>query len=112
MMEIEITSRRDNGLLGREEIEFVVTHPQESTPERETVRDNIAARVEANTGLVVVDHMDTEYGVTRTEGYAKVYDGVEALRDVENDHILERNDLATGDESDDAGEEEEAQAEA
>lgn len=95
-MEIEFTSRRENALLGREELEFVVTHPAEATPERDTVRDNIAAHVDANTGLVVVDHMDTEFGITETSGYAKVYDSVEALRDVENEYVLVRNGLSTG----------------
>lgn len=107
MMDIEFTSRRQNDLLGREEIDFEVTHAGDATPERATVRDNIAARVDANSGLVVVDHMDTEFGITRTEGYAKVYESVEALRDVENDYVLERNGLPTGDEAD-----EEAEAEA
>jgi small subunit ribosomal protein S24e len=48
--------------------------------------------------------MGTKFGMRTTVGYAKVYDEPGFARDVEQDHMLERNKI-TADEADDAAEE-------
>jgi len=54
----------------------------------------------------VVLELDTKFGMRRTIGYAKVYDSAEQARDVEQDHMLERNKIvADGDGEGEEGEE-------
>ncbi|HID73570.1 MAG TPA: hypothetical protein EYP43_00815, partial [Thermoplasmata archaeon] len=69
-MEIEIISQRENVLLDRLEVEFRLAHPKERTPKRSVVRGQIAEALGVPKGQVIVDHMKTEFGISRTRGYA------------------------------------------
>ncbi len=105
-MEVEITSKKENPLLSRVEAHFTVFHPGQPSPKREDVREKIAALLSTSKGLVVVDEMNTPFGRNETKGYAKAYEDVDSLRKVENEHLLVRNGIPTGneDDSDDAEE--------
>ncbi|MEM0343796.1 MAG: 30S ribosomal protein S24e [Thermoplasmata archaeon] len=92
-MEVEIVSKRENQLLERIEVEFKASHAKEGTPQREAVREKIAALLKAPKERVIVDHMESEFGMSETVGYAKIYRTKEAAMKYEREQILVRNRL-------------------
>lgn len=92
-MEIEILSKKENELMERTEVRFKAIHPKEGTPQREAVREKVAAVLKATKERVIVDSMDSEFGRTETLGYAKVYKTKEAAMKYEREPILVRNKL-------------------
>lgn len=92
-MEIEILSKKENELLDRTEVRFKAVHPKEGTPQREAVREKIAAVMKATKERVIVDAMDSEFGKTETVGYAKVYKTKDAAMKYEREPTLVRNKL-------------------
>ncbi len=69
-MQAEIISRKENPLLKRIEIQFKVVHHGEGTPQRETIKEEIAKLAKAPKDRVVIDHMDSQFGTTHTLGFA------------------------------------------
>src|SRR4030042_476149 len=92
-MEIEILSKKENELLDRIEVRFKAVHPKEGTPQREVVREKIAAMLKTAKERVIVDAMDSEFGRMETTGYAKVYKTKDAAMKYERKHVLVRNKL-------------------
>jgi len=92
-MEIEIVSKKENELLDRTEVKFKAVHTKEGTPQREAVREKLAAMLKATKERVIVDSMDSEFGKTETIGYAKVYKNKDAAMKFEREHVLVRNKL-------------------
>jgi len=91
-MEIEILEQDENPLLHRTDVQFEVTH-EEATPSRLSVRDSLAAQLAKNSDEVVVHELDTKFGMRKTVGYAKVYESPDAAREVEQEHMLDRNKI-------------------
>ena len=91
-MDIEIIEEEDNPMLHRTDVRFEVVH-EEATPSRLSVRDSLAAMLNKDAEEVVVHELDTKYGMRKTVGYAKVYDDPEFAREVEQEHMLERNKI-------------------
>ena len=97
-MDIDIIEEDENPMLHRTDVRFEVVH-DEATPSRLSVRDSLAATLNKDAEEVVIHELDTKFGMRKTVGYAKVYDNSEYARDVEQDHMLERNKIvADGDE--------------
>ncbi len=94
-MDIDIVSEEENPMLRRTDVTFEVTH-DEATPERLSVRDSLAAMLNKDAEEVVVRSLDTKFGMRTTIGEARVYDTPDAARDVEQDHMLERNKISDG----------------
>jgi small subunit ribosomal protein S24e len=92
-MDIEIKEKKQNPLLSRWEVRFVVAHPNEKTPSRDAIREKLAGAVGSKKGLVVVDSMNSAFGKQVTNGYARVYDTPEAIGKNEPMHLLKRNKL-------------------
>ena len=92
-MEIKIVDKKENPLLHRLEVKFVVSHPKSKTPSRDDVRNLIAANLSAEKNRVILDYMHTPFGANETSGYAKIYDSVENAKKIEPDYILLRNKL-------------------
>lgn len=92
-MEIEIVSKNENQLLERLELKFKALHPNEGTPNREDIREKIAAMVKVSKERVVVDSMRSEFGRNETVGYAKAYKTKDAAMKYEREHVLVRNKL-------------------
>lgn len=92
-MEIEIIAKKENELLDRTEVKFKAVHPKEGTPQREAVREKIAAILKATKERVIVDSMDSEFGKTETVGYAKVYKNKDSAMKYEREPTLVRNKL-------------------
>jgi small subunit ribosomal protein S24e len=96
-MEIEIIDEDENPMLHRTDVRFEVVH-EEATPSRLSVRDSLAAKLNKDSAEVVIHTLDTKFGMRKTVGYAKVYDSPEFARDVEQEYMLERNKITSGDE--------------
>jgi small subunit ribosomal protein S24e len=92
-MEIEIKEKRDNPLLDRTDVWFVVRHDGEKTPQRDRVKSELAKAVGAKADVTVIDHIESEYGISASRGYAKVYKTVEKARYHERRYIQKRNNL-------------------
>jgi small subunit ribosomal protein S24e len=97
-MDITILEEEENPMLHRKDVRFQMTH-EDATPERLSVRDSLAAKLNKDSKEVVVRNLDTKFGMRKTIGNAKVYESAEIARDVEQDHMLDRNkiDSAEGD---------------
>ena len=106
-MEIEILEEAENPMLHRTDVRFDVVH-NEATPERLSVRDSLAARLNKDAEEVVIHKLDTKYGMRKTVGYAKVYDSADDAQAVEQEYMLERNKIVEGEEADPEAEAEEA----
>jgi len=94
MVDIEVKAKRDNALLGRTEVEFVLHHPGETTPKRDQVREIVAKNLKGKKENVIVERLESEYGRAASRGYAKLYASAEAAKAVEPEHLLIRNGLA------------------
>jgi len=102
-MDIDIIAEDENPMLHRTDVRFEMTH-DEATPSRLSVRDSLAAKLNKDAEEVVVHELDTKFGMRKTVGYAKVYENSEYARNVEQDHMLDRNKITAED-----GEAEEAE---
>jgi small subunit ribosomal protein S24e len=92
-MEIEIVSKKENELLDRTEVKFKASHAKEGTPQREAVREKLAAMLKATKERVIVDAMESEFGKMETIGYAKIYRSKDSAMKYERKHVLVRNKL-------------------
>ncbi len=90
-MKMEIQEEKKNVLQERTEVRFVAVHDGESTPGRNAVAEALAKKYGVNRELVIVDCLDSQYGIGKTDGYAKVYENVAAAKKYENDYLLKRN---------------------
>ncbi|APX96964.1 30S ribosomal protein S24e [Natronorubrum daqingense] len=108
-MDVDIVSETENPMLHRTDVTFELVH-EDATPSRLQVRDSLAAKLNKDADEVVVRKLDTKFGMRKTVGQAKVYETADNARDVEQDHMLERNKI--GDEEADAEAEADADAEA
>jgi small subunit ribosomal protein S24e len=102
-MDIDILSEEENPMLHRTDVRFKIVH-EEATPSRLSVRDSLAAKLNKDSGEVVVHRLDTKYGMRKTIGYAKVYESAEDAADVEQEYMLERNKILGDDEGDEEAE--------
>jgi small subunit ribosomal protein S24e len=92
-MEIEIESKRNNPLLNRTEVYFIVKHPGEGTPNREIIRSELADKLNVKKENIVVNTVKSGFGIQEISGYAKVYSSVQKTKDLEQEYILTRNKL-------------------
>jgi small subunit ribosomal protein S24e len=92
-MELKIVSNKENALMGRKEIVFTLQHEGETTPSRVQVRQLLAGEVGSKTENVVIDSMESEYGLGRTHGTARAYRSADDARKTERTHLLKRNSL-------------------
>jgi len=92
-MEIEIDSKKNNPLLNRTEIYFTIKHIGEKTPNREIIRAELADKINVKKEDVILDSINTTFGIQEITGYAKVYSSSDKLKVIEREHILVRNKL-------------------
>ena len=103
-MDIDIIEEDENPMLHRTDVRFELHH-EEATPERLSVRDSLAAKLNKDAEEVVIRKLDTKFGMRKTIGQAKVYDSPAHAQDVEQDHMLERNKIVTDEDTDAEAEE-------
>ena len=90
-MELEIKENNVNPLLHRKEIQLVVSHENDSTPKRNQVISSLSEQLKAKKELIIIDHLKNKYGKTETQGYAKVYSNLEALKAIETGPSMARH---------------------
>jgi len=92
-MKIEITEKKENPLNQRVEVYFAIEHVGETTPARNAVAEEIAKMTKSKRDCVVVDSIESVYGIGKSKGYAKVYDNKKAALEIENGYLLKRNGI-------------------
>jgi small subunit ribosomal protein S24e len=100
-MDIDIIEESENPMLHRTDVRFELRH-DEATPERLSVRDSLAAKLNKDSKEVVVRKLDTTFGMRKTVGTARVYDDPDYAQDIEQDHMLERNSITADAEEEEA----------
>jgi small subunit ribosomal protein S24e len=60
---------------------------------RDAIREKIASLAHSTKEKVILDHMNSEFGLGQSRGYAKVYKSVDSAKKHERKHILIRNKL-------------------
>ena len=88
-MNVTIQEERVNRLLHRTELKCVIESGS-STPTREEVIRQIAAKKGVKESLVIVDSIRQEYGKKCSSAYVKVYESEKALKAIEPEHKVER----------------------
>ncbi|MHA1947794.1 MAG: 30S ribosomal protein S24e [Candidatus Hodarchaeales archaeon] len=88
-MEITITEEKENPLIGRKEIQAVLTHLGEVTP----TRSKIAAQLNTDLDKVVVQSIDGHFGEPKSRLTVHCYDNAETVLVYEPKHLLKRNKL-------------------
>jgi small subunit ribosomal protein S24e len=89
-MDIRILKDKGNVLLNRRELDFIVKY-EGSTPSRNDIKNKLAAMLNAPLELLVVQRIKTEYGMQEAKGYAKLYEDVNRMKEVELEYVLKRN---------------------
>lgn len=89
-MDIRILKDKNNLLLNRRELDFVVKY-EGSTPSRSDVRNKLAAMLSVPLELLVLQRFVTEYGLQEAKGYAKLYSDAQRMKQIENEYVLKRN---------------------
>lgn len=90
-MELEITSKKENPLLNRIEVNFKAVHPKEKTPKRDEIRNSIATIMNLKKNYIIIDNMKSLFGCPETVGYAKIYSSRKDAKTIEREHIVKRN---------------------
>ncbi len=93
-MEMEIVSRRENKLLGRLEVRFLVRHEEGTTPSRSEMQEGLSKELKVGKKVLVLDSVHSQFGKREASGYAKVYESLEDAQRLERPHVLRRNGLA------------------
>jgi small subunit ribosomal protein S24e len=90
-MEVKFVSTKENPLLKRKEVEFMVEQDVEKTPARLEIKKAIAAKLKVNEEMVFVKKMQTMTGTHTTVGNATAYETVEQAKRIEPKYIRKRN---------------------
>jgi small subunit ribosomal protein S24e len=90
-MEIKVLEEKSNPLLQRREVHFSVSQNL-GTPSRQEIKSKLAAYLNSKPELVIIERMKQEFGKRETKGYAKIYESMDRMKDVETEHIIQRNE--------------------
>jgi small subunit ribosomal protein S24e len=90
-MEVKLVSTKENPLLKRKEVDFIVEQDQGKTPARLEVKKAIAAKLETKEEMVFVKKMQTMTGTHTTVGKATAYETIEQVKLIEPEYIIKRN---------------------
>ncbi len=91
--EIEIKEEKENKLLNRRELVFVISHGTNPIPSRGELKDRISNFLNASKDELVIDKINSEFGMDKTEVFAKVYNSKEDTLKYESAHSLKRNKI-------------------
>lgn len=91
-MDIKIIEDKNNALLKRREVYFVVTF-KGPTPPRNDVKNKMAAMLNVPLELVIIQKMKNEFGKQEASGYAKIYEDASRMKEIESEHAMVRNAL-------------------
>eukprot|EP00835_Amoeboradix_gromovi_P003020 NODE_186_length_15678_cov_0.309262.p8 type:complete len:134 gc:universal NODE_186_length_15678_cov_0.309262:4198-4599(+) len=83
-----------NRLLQRKQMVIDVLHPNQSSPSRQTLREQLAKLYNSNIENIVVFGVMTKFGGGKSTGFALIYDDVDALKKFEPTYRQVRFGLA------------------
>lgn len=90
-MEIEVESRKENKLLEREEIHFVVKY-EGATPTRSKIKEELKNSLGIG-GFIVIHKIEPFFGMKQAKVYAKVYPDEKTAMKIEEDYLLKREKI-------------------
>lgn len=90
-MEISITEEIYNPLIGRKEIQAIITHLGEVTPTRDVVRSKVAAQLNMDKNQVVIQKILGNFGEPQSKVTAHCYDDPNEVLAIEPKYLLKRN---------------------
>jgi len=90
-MKLKINSKKNNALVGREDVEFEIDG-FEKTPSRKEIREKIVSETGSKPELVAIGKMRQSFGEKRVSGTAAVYPDRKAMERAEKRHIIERTE--------------------
>ncbi|MHA1310937.1 MAG: 30S ribosomal protein S24e [Candidatus Helarchaeota archaeon] len=92
-MAIKDMHEHNNILLNRRELNFILFHPAEPTPTRQSVRNKIASKYAVDIDLVYVYKLQPEFGRGSTKCEVYVYDSKEIADKLVPEYIKKRNQI-------------------
>ena len=95
----------------REEFSVFDYSEENFIPNRGVIRDELADLLNAKKENIIIETIDTTFGVQKSNGYAKVYSSLKTAEGLERKHILKRNKVAPKKEKKEEEKKEEAPAE-
>ncbi|VVC02053.1 30S ribosomal protein S24e [uncultured archaeon] len=96
-MQTEIVSKTENKLLGRTEIDAVISFDGK-TPGRKEIRESVSTKIGLNPDLTVLRSVESQFGMNKIAVTAHSYADKEKLMKTEPKHILVRDGFATKEE--------------
>lgn len=90
-MKIKIEEKTENPLLNRQDITFLVEHPNSSTPTRLDIRAKLAALLNCPEDQLYVIKLHGQYGQFVTRGLAHYYSSKELALTHEQKYVLKRH---------------------
>lgn len=93
-MEAEITSVKENPLLGRRDVQVNLEHEAEATPSKEDVQSRIAAEHGLDKEEIKVENVYTGYGRNQSTAYLKITQEFEYDEELEEETIEEDEETA------------------
>ncbi|MFB6265938.1 MAG: hypothetical protein ABEI07_02530 [Candidatus Nanohaloarchaea archaeon] len=73
-MEMEVVSREDKQLLGREEVELELDHTGESTPDRSSLRSKVAAEFDVDPEKIEIYGIYSSKGVSVSTAQVNIHE--------------------------------------
>lgn len=90
-MDVKITSKKENPLMKRKEVQFSVEHLQGKTPTRLDMKRLVAGALGVKENLVFIKRMKTMTGTSIAVGFANAYESEAQAKIIEPDYIIKRN---------------------
>jgi small subunit ribosomal protein S24e len=94
-MEIEITEKKNNPMFKRTEVQFIIKHENQGTPNKTILQNELAEALNAKKDQIIIDTIHSSFGIQQTRGYAKVYTSRKEAETIERKHILKRNQVSS-----------------
>ena len=92
-METTIIEEKYNPLIGRKEVDVLLTHLGEITPTREAVRGKVAALLNMDLDHVVIQSIQGHFGEPRSRVIVHCYDNADDVFVFEPKFRLKRNKI-------------------
>ncbi len=88
---INVLRERDNKVVGRLEVEGILTHMNKGTPSRKAIKSAMAKLYNKSEELVVIKYIRSEYGMGRSKIKAHIYNDIQRLKLFEPEYLLKRD---------------------
>ncbi len=92
-MEIKVQTEKYNPLIGRKEVDIIITHLGEVTPTREAIRSKVAAQMNTDLDHVVIQSVRGIFGEPISAVTAHCYDNAQDPLIFEPKFRLKRNKI-------------------